>query len=90
MSGGRLSSQGSACATAAARPRRTQRKPAHWLVSSAIRLSSTTPLSTRCRASSSTACHGLLRNLPLRSVDAWDRMGEGGGALCKEVQAQYF
>lgn len=33
---------------------------------SAIRLSSTTPLSTRWRASSNTACQGLDRNLPLR------------------------
>lgn len=38
----------------------------YWLVSSAIRLSSFTPDATRCLASSSTACQGLERNLPLQ------------------------
>jgi hypothetical protein len=38
---------------------------AHWLVSSAMRLSSTAPLATRWRASSTTAVQGLERNLPL-------------------------
>ena len=35
-------------------------------MSSAIRLSSTTPLATRCAASSNSARHGLERNFPLR------------------------
>jgi hypothetical protein len=37
----------------------------YWLVSSAIRFSSTTPLSTRRFASSSRGAQGLLRNFPL-------------------------
>ena len=36
-----------------------------WLVSSAMRFSSTTPLSTSCLASSRTALHGLLLKRPL-------------------------
>lgn len=55
----------------------------HWLVSSAIRFNSTTPLSTRCLASSSTACQGLDLNLPLQSNErgGWSsgRRVSGGG-----------
>ena len=40
----------------------------YWLVSSAIRLSSLTPLATSSLASSRTPCHDLDRNFPLHHI----------------------